>query len=513
MKKNVFILFAINGLFFSSITASDVLYSQKAIESLAMKTFLSNKKSEQLATASWDYVPGLVAFSVLKAWKQYPEKTEYYNLVKTYADHVLQGNDVVSVGESNIDDLAAGKIFFTLYETEMDKGNTADAVRYKNCVTYLRNKLKYDHKRIAAPKPGAGGFYHKAAYPNQMWLDGLYMGTAMYAGWQDCFGKEAGEQDNIASWSDIAAQFITIHRYTYDADKQLNYHAWSADPGDANSFWAKQSEPHLGCSPEFWGRGMGWYFAALVDVIELMPQSHPDYETLCGIVRQVAAGLAMYQDEVSGCWHQLLQYDAQKKASAEGDIVQGKTYNKCTSSNYLESSASSMFTYAYLKGIRTGVLEKNVYEPVALKAYGGLIDAFVRPQANGDISIIQSCASAGLGPSSNLSRCGTVNYYLCGSDVSITQNEGKAIGPFIMASLEYERRGHSNAVCQAESGRREMEYAGGYISNPEKDNVFLYSSAGVLILSSSDNRINLQSISSGLYIAETRNGKRLKFVK
>lgn len=415
------------------------IYSQKAVESLALKTFLSNKKEQQLRTAKWDYVPGLVANSVLKAWLQYPEKTEYYDAVKAYADFCLQGQDTVAVGVSNIDDLAAGKMFFALYNEEMKRGNEADATRYKNCATFLRNKLKYDHRRIPQGKEGAGGFHHKAQYPNQMWLDGLYMGPALYAEWQANFGDEIGEEDNAESWKDIASQFKIVHEKTYDADKQLNYHAWSATPEDENSFWANQTAPFLGCSKEFWGRGMGWYFAALVDVAEFMPKTNPDYQNLCAIIEQVAEGLARHQDQASGCWYQLLQYDSNTKASPEGDTAQGNVYNACDKSNYLESSASGMFTYAYLKGIRLGVLDSAKYQPIAEKAYKGLIKEFIRPSENGDISIIQSCASAGLGPVKDLSRTGTVNYYLCGKDVTITQNEGKAIGPFIMASLEYEK--------------------------------------------------------------------------
>ena len=442
MKKISFILLAITILTSCNPKEKvrEELYSQKAVESLAMKTFLSNKKEEQLQTAKWDYVPGLVANSVLKAWEQYPEKTEYYDMVKAYADHCLQGQDTIAVGESNIDDLAAGKIFFTLYKEEMKKGNEADAARYKSCATFLRNKLKYNHSRIAEGKTGAGGFFHKAQYPNQMWLDGLYMGPALYAEWQANFGKEAGEEDNAGSWKDIISQFRIIHAQTYDEEKGLNYHAWSATPQDANSFWAQQSEPNYGCSAEFWGRGMGWYFAALVDVAELMPKTDPGYNSLCEIIGEVAAGLARYQDAESGCWHQLLQYDGNTAASLDGDTIQGNVFNACDNANYLESSASGMFTYAYLKGIRIGVLDQAKYEPIARKAYNGLISEFVRIKADGEIDIIQSCASAGLGPAKDLSRTGTVNYYLCGKDVTVTQNEGKAIGPFIMASVEYERR-------------------------------------------------------------------------
>lgn len=418
--------------------ANRIPYSQKAVENRALKSFASNRNVQQLATAHWDYVPGLVAYSVLKAWEQYPEKEEYYRVVKAYADHTLQGQDTVRVGQSNIDDLAAGKIFFTLYKAELKKGNAADATRYKNCATFLRNKLKFNHSRIDVSKPGAGGFYHKAQYPNQMWLDGLYMGPALYAGWQDNFGRETA--DNFDAWSDIALQFKTLNKYTYDPQKQLNYHAWSADPTDENSFWARKDGEFKGCSPEFWARGMGWYFAALVDVLELMPKNHPDYKALSDIINQVAVGLARYQDQRSGVWYQLLQYDETKYGDSKGDLIAGEIYNKCNNANYLESSASSMFTYAYLKGIRLGLLDKNKFAPVADKAYLGLLKTFIREGQNGEMDIIQSCASAGLGPAKDKSRTGTTNYYLCGTDVVVTQNEGKAIGPFILASLEYELR-------------------------------------------------------------------------
>ncbi|WP_256010497.1 glycoside hydrolase family 88/105 protein [Desertivirga xinjiangensis] len=422
------------------VESPQATYSKKMVESRAMKSFYTNRNQQQLAKAHWDYVPGLVAFSVLKTWEQYPEKEEYYQLVKTYTDHCLQGQDTVHVNKSNIDDLAAGKILFTLYREELKRGNTADAKRYKNCATFLRNKLKYDHSRIDASKPGAGGFYHKAQYPNQMWLDGLYMGPALYAQWQDVFAREISTQENNQSWADIALQFKTIHQYTYDGEKQLNYHGWSADPEDENSFWARKSGPYKGCSPEFWGRGMGWYFAALVDVLEIMPKEHSDYKSLSEIMNQVAAGLARYQDKHSGSWYQLLQYDNTKKSDNKGDEISGNFYNQCDQANYLESSASSMFTYAYLKGIRLRLLNKDTYQPVAEKAYRGLLSNFIREEKNGDLNILQSCASAGLGPAKDPSRTGTVNYYLCGKDVTITQNEGKAIGPFILASLEYERR-------------------------------------------------------------------------
>lgn len=420
-------------------------YSQKMVESHGLQDFYCNRHyQDSLANTGWDYVSGLVANAVLKAWQMYPEKTAYYEAVKAFADRntnedgsmVLNSKGGSALRPSNIDDLPAGNIYFALYSEEMKKGNTKDAERYKNAATVIRNKLKYEHSRIAEGLPGAGGFFHKSSYPNQMWLDGLFMGSPIYAQWQHAFGASNAEE-NAESWADIALQFKTIHQYTYNPEKQLNYHAWSATPNDANSFWANKEEPFLGCSKEFWGRGMGWYFAALVDVLEFMPQDHPDYQAVQTILQQVAAGIARWQDPESGVWYQLLQYDATTTADGKGDTVEGETYNVGTAPNYLEASCSAIFTYSFLKGIRLGLLDKATYLPTAEKAYQGLLKTFIR-EHEGRTDIIQTCASAGLGPAKNLSRTGTINYYLCGKDVGITQNEGKAIGTFILASVEYE---------------------------------------------------------------------------
>jgi len=442
MKQTILIALFLS---FPILLTAETPMSQQMVESHGLGNFYCNATYKSLLSeAGWDYVTGLVANSVLKTWEQYPEKTAYYDAVKAFADkststdgsQILNALGYSALGESNIDDLAAGKIFFALYKKELSNGNLTSANRYKKAATVVRNKLKYNHSRIAAGLPGAGGFYHKASYPSQMWLDGLYMGPAVYAQWQDVFGQDS-LSGNDAAWSDIALQFKILHAYTYDSDKQLNYHAWAAIPTDANAFWSNQSDPFKGCNKEFWGRSMGWYFAALTDVLELMPAGHADRSILMANYQQVAAGLKHWQDETSGVWYQLLQYDGTKTADGIGDLVNGTYYNSGTRVNYLESSCSCMFTYAFYKGVRLGLLDKSTYLPVAEKAYAGLLNTFITP--NGDnIDIIQSCASAGLGPSSNPSRTGTVNYYLCGRDVGITQNEGKAIGTFIMASLEKE---------------------------------------------------------------------------
>lgn len=429
MKKNTITILSLFLLF--SIVAqgapfgTDSLYSKWIIDS-RMGDFRNKTKTERFqtpnnssTTATWDYVPGLVAKSILMAWEQYQDKPwsqYYFTGIQHYADNIT-----MHLGESNIDDLNAAKIFFELYRGALAKGETAKAEKYKADVTTCRNKLKTDHTRIKAPLPGAGGFWHKKQYVNQMWLDGLYMGPALYAEWQGNFGKELGDADNLESWNDIAMQFDTIFHYTWDPVKKLNYHAWSAEPlNKASNFWA---DPVTGKSMEFWGRGVGWFFAALVDVLEHMPANHPARPRLVEYTNKVADGLKARQD-ASGCWYQLLQYDDSMKGTS------------CNVSNYLESSASSMFTYAFYKGIRLNILDNKVYLPVAEKAYKGLIETFVVEEPDGKIKLIQSCESAGLSGT----RKGDANYYLCGNDVTMhNDTEGKVLGPFIMASLEYEK--------------------------------------------------------------------------
>ncbi len=420
----------LSNISYSAPFRADSLYSKWIIDS-RMGDFRNKKKTEHFLTpasvrnVTWDYVPGLVAKAILKAWEQYkdqPWSEWYFTGIQDYADNIE-----IHLGECNIDDLNAGKIYFELYRGALEKKQFNKAVDYKMKATICRNTLKENHTRIGPHLPGTGGFWHKKQYTNQMWLDGLYMGPALYAEWQANFGNEYGINDNFTSWNDIAMQFDTIFKYTWDNKKKLNYHAWSAEPlNEASKFWA---DPITGRSAEFWGRAVGWFFAALVDVLEFMPQDHPAYKRLINYTQLVANGLKPRQDKKSGCWYQLLQYDSSMKGST------------CELHNYLESSASSMFTYAFLKGIRLGIIKKSSYKKLAIKAYKGLIENFVIEETNGEIKLIQSCESAGLSGT----RKGDANYYLCGQDVVVNnETEGKVLGPFIMASLEFEKLSFKN---------------------------------------------------------------------
>ncbi|MDA3881132.1 MAG: glycoside hydrolase family 88 protein [Prolixibacteraceae bacterium] len=412
------------GMSYAADFQKDTLYSRWIIDS-RISDFRNKSRTSHFKTETtdrnvgWDYVPGLVAKAVIMAWEQYQDETwsqSWHSSIEDYAD-----NTPMHLGYSNIDDLNAAKMFFELYRGAKKIGDDGKAAIYKEKATLCRYKLKYEHMRIGKNLPGSGGFWHKKQYVNQMWLDGLYMGPSLYAEWQSNFGEEINKEDNIESWNDIVMQFDTIFKYTWDEKKKLCYHAWSAEPlNKASSFWA---DSETGRSQEFWARGIGWFFAALVDVLEFIPESHPGRNNLVQYTQLVADGLKERQDENTGCWYQLLQYD---------DSMVGS----CGVKNYLESSASSMFTYAFLKAIRLGVVSEKEYLLMAKKAYKGLIEQFVVEEDAGTIKLIQSCESAGLSGT----RKGDADYYLCGKDVPIHNNtEGKVLGPFIMASLEFEK--------------------------------------------------------------------------
>ncbi len=408
-----FVASVLSILFCLSASAQTAKYSASMVQSHG---------KEWSADKSWDYVSGLVAKTILMYCGQYPDddlSDKAYGWCKIYADNAIDADgNFYNFKKGSLDNIASGKVLFDLYARESSV-NPANGDRYRLAADYLYTYLRYEYKRITLEE-GKNGFIHKDSYPDQMWLDGLYMGAAFYAEYLAMFAS-----DDYDAWADIALQFTTIHKHTYDAEKSLNYHGWSANPSDANSFWANASDPYKGCSKEFWGRGMGWYAAALVDVLALMPSEHPDYEAIAEIFDQVVGGICRWQDPDSGVWYQLLQYD-DSFVSAGGHH------------NYLEASASCMFTYALFKGMRLGLLDSSEFGPIALKAYDGLLATFITEDANG-VDIHNICRSAGLGPSKKRERDGSADYYLDGSDVNIVSNEGKGIGSFIMASLEYER--------------------------------------------------------------------------
>ncbi|MBO7051433.1 MAG: InlB B-repeat-containing protein, partial [Prevotella sp.] len=280
-----------------------------------------------------------------------------------------------------------------------------------------------------------GAWWHKSTYKDEMWCDGLYMGPALLAQLINEYPSysQINTNDGEDDWDLITRLFTISWNQLYKTNnKGLLYHAFAATSNTGYSAKWADFDPDNGVyhSAAHWGRACGWYFLALVDILEQMQAAGKanttNFNTLKGYLNSLAAGLANYQDATTGCWYQVLD---------EKD--------EALSGNYLESSCTAIFTAAYLKGIRLGYFTAD-YTSVAQKAYEGCVNQFMMFDEYNTPQLIHCCASAGLGGSNN--RTGSRSYYIYGygskyEDVTQrnTYTEGKVLGGFILAATEYER--------------------------------------------------------------------------
>ena len=495
MKHHLSLLFSSLFLYFSITSyAGDVTfdpktrYSQLVIDN-CLYHFQANTKAAGFAKydsngnevvkseseRGFDYVPGLVAKAVIEAVDYYQTQDfakPWFYSIAAYANQYYSNTHT----SGSLDDLNACKMYFGISDLTKEGAAFANSTTYNNCQTAKTNTLAglkdyntnyvittstiADADKLPLPDRGTydvtGGWWHKKEYPNQMWCDGQYMGPALLA-------QLVAEGKNITGstdgdWTLIAKQFDITWTYLWDEEKQLLYHAFCADGGtnsDSRSCdWAGLStttDNECYHSAEYWGRAEGWYVLALVDVLEQMNKaglsaSDERYVRLLGYLQKAAAGLKNRRDSTdSGCWYQLLSHDGNYSVT-DYEPGMNSPYVSGTKKNYLEASASAIFTAFFLKSIRLGYLDKATYESVATEAYKGLVNTFLKTNVgdrNG-YALIQSCKSAGLGGSSNIgnkTRTGSAAYYLLGSDVGVTTDytEGKILGAFILAAVEYER--------------------------------------------------------------------------
>ncbi|MGH7953075.1 MAG: glycoside hydrolase family 88/105 protein, partial [Limisphaerales bacterium] len=236
-------------------------------------------------------------------------------------------------------------------------------------------------------------------YPNQMWLDGIYMGDVFYAEYAKLFGEPN-------SFDDVAKQIRLADEHTYDPKTGLFYHGWDASKSQP---WAN---PITGCSSNFWGRAIGWYAMAMVDALDYFPMNHPARAEIISTFQKLCAGVVKYQDAKSGVWFQVMDQGNRK-------------------GNYLEATASAMFVYALAKGVNRGYLSRD-YVPAILKGYRGLINNFVQYDGDGKWSLTHCCSVAGLG----YGRDGSFHYYVT---TPVVKNDLKGIGPFILAGIEVQQ--------------------------------------------------------------------------
>lgn len=481
--------------------SSSVRYSQLVIDS-RINDFKANTtaagfgrfdsrdnsvESPQSSSSTLDYVPGLVAKAILEAVDYYQDREDvdvapWYYAIQSYANRC----DITSNGKNgkSFDDLNAVKLYFKLSELTAG-GHFADSPLYTRSAT-----LATAQSRFAAALEGivkanknyvikesvlagaAGGWWHKSSYTNQMWCDGQYMGPALLA--QLINGYVGYAPITANDWSLLVAQFTISWHYLWNEEVGLLYHAFTADPaGSAASKWAgvsAQKGAEVYHSAEFWGRAIAWYFLALVDVLEQMDKAglsaSADYATLHGYLQKLAAGIASKQDAASGCWYQLINHDGSFVAQRYNSSY---SYTSSPVANYLESSCTAIFVAAYLKAVRLGLLD-NTYTILAQKAYQGFVHQFMVADGQGGVHLVGCCKSAGLGGSNY--RDGSAEYYLMGKDTKPTSTsgsdfytEGKVLGGFILAAVEYERLfadGTTGAAAQQISRTGRTAHGGVY---------------------------------------------------
>lgn len=353
-----------------------------------MKDFPEMWRMEEASKIKWTYTKGLMCDAYLALWKETGNQ-DYFSYAKAYADTLIDDEGVIygyKMEDYNIDNVNPGKMLFTLFEESGDN-------RYEAVIQTLRKQLD-NH-----PRTDAGGFWHKKRYPHQMWLDGLYMGSVFYA-------KYGTIYDEPESVLDAANWIILMEEKARDPESGLLYHAWDESK---EQLWANKE---TGLSPHFWSRGMGWYAMALVDILDYLEENSRKDEVIA-IAQRTAEAIIKVQDENTGVWYQVLD-----QGDREG--------------NYLEGSGTAMFTYFLLKAVKKGYIDDS-YLAHARKAYQGMLDHLILIREDGGIVISPVCAGAGLG--GDPYRDGSYEYYI---NENKRDNDPKAVGPFILASILYE---------------------------------------------------------------------------
>jgi len=338
----------------------------------------------------WNYEDGCVLKGCVDLYKATGDES-YRDFVMQYLETYVKSEGSIpnyEMHKYNIDSINSGKaLFFALAQTGDE--------RYRKAIDMHMQRLR-EHPRCAC-----GNFWHKDVYPNQIWLDGLYMAQPFYMQYEMMFNK----MENIG---DITQQFKNVRRWLYDSEKGLNYHAY--DEGKIQ-FWA---DKETGLSKNFWLRSTGWYLMALIDCIELSSEMlYEHYRALIDLFRESMRGLLRWQDKETGLFYQVID-----RADVEG--------------NYLETSGSAMAAYALFKAVRLGVLDGEKYLPIARRVFEGLIEHKLVEGEDGKVYLADICLMAGLGP--KLTRDGSVEYYL---SEPIVSDDSKGVGPFMMAYSEY----------------------------------------------------------------------------
>ena len=365
----------------------------------------------------WNYELGTLLEGMDSVWLSNADP-RYFKYIKASVDALVTPDGSIPTlkpEEHQLDNILLGRQLLLLYGVTQDR-------RYLTAATFLYDQLAHQ------PRTPSGGFWHKQRYPNQMWLDGLYMAEPFYA-------EYASISHHPGDFNDITHQFVLMEQHARDPRTGLLYHGWDQSRLER---WANKQ---TGDSSEFWARAMGWYMMALVDTLDYYPGNDPGRKQLIAILQRQAAAVARYQDPSTGLWYQVVD-----KPTAKG--------------NYFESSASCMFVYALAKGVRRGYLPER-FLANAERGYHGILTRFVKTGPGDDVSLTSTVKGAGLG--GDPYRDGTYAYYI---GEKIVTNDPKGVGAFLLAASEME------TAANAKLGRGLTVLVDGWFNSQQRADAF-----------------------------------------
>lgn len=340
-------------------------------------------------SASWNYIDACMITSLLELYKTTKEQ-KYIDFIKKFVDYYVFEDGTIRgyhKDKYSTDDVCESRILFDMLDITGEE-------KYDKAIEYTFDQVK------THPRTKEGNFWHKKIYPNQIWLDGLYMMQPFYTRYQTLRNKK--------DYADIVNQFKNVRKLMFDDKAKLYYHGYDSS---REMFWADKK---TGLSKNFWLRAIGWFTVGLVDVLDYMDeQMYDEYNSIKEILKETIDGVLQYQDKDSKMFWQVVNYPGR-----EG--------------NYLETSGSSMIAYALLKGVRLEVLPER-YRQIGMDIFNGIAKKYLTVKEDGDLNLGGICLVAGLGPANNLRRDGTYEYYI---SEPIVENDAKGVGPFIMAYTE-----------------------------------------------------------------------------
>ena len=335
----------------------------------------------------WNYIDGCMMIALLNMYKITGQQ-RYYDFAENVLDYyVFEDGSIRGFKEEeyNLDNICEGRVLFDVYARSGKE-------KYRKAIETLYGQI------LRQPRTHEGNFWHKAIYPNQVWLDGLYMAQVFYA-------RYTTDYEQGRNYADIRRQFRTVREKMFDPETGLYRHGYDAS---GSAFWAGEN----GCSKNPWLRSLGWFSAALIDVTAEVKEDPEFIAEMTGIARELAQNLLPYIDKETG-----MLWQVPNQVGREG--------------NYPETSGSAMVAYFYLKGARLGILDKS-YAPVGQKIFQSICDRYLT-ETDGKLNLGGICLVAGLGPENNRRRDGSYEYYI---SEPIVENDAKGLAPFLMCYTE-----------------------------------------------------------------------------